>query len=202
MVRRSTHVVDPRGIPRELRALRRYTAWIFGEPTKPGGKPGKIPIQAHGPRRGRRAASTRPGEWTTCLEACRYWLDHRHDDQPTRGIQLMLSPERPTGVALVAIDLDDALTENLKAKPWARALLNTLPKAVYCARSYGGFGLHILVWAAKPTTKCMMLAPLGDGKIEVYNFAHPIAITGCRWPENAEALHGPPAVRNRRCSRR
>ena len=123
---------------------------------------GKRPIQTDGTP----ASSTNPDTWTT------YDKVIVGDDLPGDGYGIML------GDGLGCFDLDNALDESGRAKPWAAikctAILDEFT-VVFAERSVSGTGLHIFV--ESPETAGTR-APVSDGSVEFYSRARFIRVTG------------------------
>lgn len=125
-------------IPEELQERPQWVLWELR--TLPGDKkPRKVPLQLNGTE----ASSTNPATWTTLDLAYATYADNKR----FAGIGYMFSAEDPyTGVDLDGCVVDGELTDE------AKAIVLSLNS--YTERSQSGYGLHVLVKAQKPGTKC------------------------------------------------
>ncbi len=161
-------------VPQELRDR---TQWVVWRAAQRSGRLTKIPYD---PRSGRMARTDTPGTWadlSTALDALR--LGTRD------GVGFVFTEGDP----YTGIDLDNAIDEHGEAKPWARSFLDLLPRGAYVETSPSGRGLHAIVRACKPGTRCKKA--FGDGAIEIYDQGRYFTMTGQRLgPQNAEVPNG------------
>lgn len=125
-------------IPEELRESPQWVLWELR--TQPGEKkPRKVPLQLNGAE----ASSTNPATWTTFESIYTAFQANKR----FAGIGYMFTADDPyTGV-----DLDNCIV-NGKLTDEARAIVLSLNS--YTERSQSGLGVHVLVKAQKPGTKC------------------------------------------------
>lgn len=134
--------------------LREHKQWILWKrELKTDGKITKIPYQVNG----RKAASTRPEEWSTfseCLENASAY----------NGLGYVFNG------GVIGIDLDHCILPDGTLEPWAREIADRFPS--YTERSPSGSGLHILIQSdvELPGRK------LGD--VECYSAGRFFTVTG------------------------
>lgn len=125
---------------------------------------GKRPIQTDGTP----ASSTNPDTWTTYDQVV------TGENLPGDGYGVML------GEGLGCYDLDNALDENGKMKPWAQTIVSHVlddrsRPVLFMERSVSGRGVHVFVEAPeRPGYRREVI----DGSIEFYSWARFIRVTG------------------------
>lgn len=136
------------GLPKVMTERR---AWTRAE--------GKRPVMVSG----RFASSTNPATWASFAEVQQGAGD---------GFGIML------GDGLGVYDLDDALDQGGRLKPWARDVLDAItePK-VFAEVSRSGRGVHMFVEAPEGRGSRRVV---GDGAVERYSRARFIRVTGAR----------------------
>lgn len=142
------------GMPDELRALPR---WVLWRAEVRRDKLTKVPYQANG----RKAADTRPNEWTN-FDTARDAFNRGG----FAGVGFVFN-----GDGLAGVDLDhcrDAATGGVE--PWAQAIIDSLD--TYSELSISGTGVHLLLRGSVP--------PGGNrkGRIEVYDWGRYFCMTG------------------------
>lgn len=147
-------------LPRELLGLPNFVAWDTLPPTKPGGKPRKMPVN---PVTGRGADPTDPTTWSSFERALQYYEEH-----DCSGVGFVFTESEFTG-----LDFDrcrDPITGVIE--PTVQAYIDRF--ASYTEVSPSGTGVHILVRGTlkNPGRK--------KGNIEVYNTARYFTLTGNR----------------------
>lgn len=161
-------VIDPAGIPAELRFLKRWVCWLWKWNGKKWTKPPCRPT-------GGSASSTDESAWTTLQVAL------RGHEKRGFGIGFILN-----GDGIVGIDLDDCrVPQTGELSGWARDIIDRLP--TYCEVSPSGTGVKLLIRGTLPAGIGKQFArPDGDGEVEVYATARYWTITG-------QKLSGTPA---------
>ncbi len=155
--------------------LRRRSQWVVWKEKKRkgaklGDKPTKVPCQTDG----RMASSTDPSTWATFEKAVASLRSGEFD-----GIGFVFSIDDP----YCGIDLDHCI-ENGRLLPWAEDIVTQLDS--YTELSPSGKGLHIIVAAKKPGTRCRKA--LGSGEIEIYDRGRYFTFTGTRWKNNLRPI--------------
>jgi putative DNA primase/helicase len=153
-------------IPASLKALRQWVLWRWEKDDN--GRWTKIPYGVNG----RMASSTNPSTWAR-LEECReVW---RRDLDKYVGVGFMFAE----GGGLTGTDLDNAIDENGRLKPWAGAKVRRLD--TYCEVSPSGTGVKLWALANKPGSEWSK-RPFADGEIEMYDRTRFFTVTGALWP--------------------
>lgn len=157
-------VLDPSGIPAELRAPPRWVAWT-SEPPAMGGTAAwaKLPRDA---KFGGRASTTDPATWATFGEAWDAYSRSQGTEAAMSGVGFVFTSSDP----YVGVDLDGVCRDGVLSHDAAEIVtaLNS-----YTERSVGGNGVHVIVEAE--------LAPSGrrKGNVEMYADGRYFATTGC-----------------------
>lgn len=157
-------LVDPEGIPEELKALVQWVVWRYEPNDKRDGwtktpKNPKLALQGHD----RNASSTKPRTWGTFAQAWEAYQMHPPmagdvpiPDDPDGlgnsgldGIGLCLTPEN----GLVGVDLDHCLENGVVVDPDAKAALELLD-GTYTETSPSGTGLRLFCRGRKPGGRC------------------------------------------------
>lgn len=157
-------------IPTELKELPHWRPFKLTPPSKPDGKPGKTPLNAHTLKPSNNTADTKD---CTSFESAKAMLLNElamnPDERQFHGIGMSLTGAND----LVVVDLDKVVLPDGSIKPHALEILETIPGFV--ERSVSGSGFHIF-------TRC---TDWGGGNqsnhelgIEVFKDGRYIAVTG------------------------
>ncbi len=139
--------------------------WVLSRAVEERGKVQKVPYQPSG----RRASATDPATWVAFDAAVDAVLGGRAD-----WPGLVLTADDP----YCCLDLDEARDAATGAlKPWAARIVEACGS--YTEVSASGRGLHVFVRAALPGHRGRVRGHEG-GKLEVYDHARVIALTGWR----------------------
>lgn len=160
--------VIPEGLPPELREGRRFVVW---RAEWRGDRWTKTPYRPADPAH--KAASTRPEDWGTFLQALAVVRAGRADG---------LGRVQDGTDGLVAVDLDHVLDDAGQLAPWAAEAVRDLDS--YTERSPSGHGLRIYVRGA------CTFDGRKQGPVEVYRAKHYLTLTGAHWagaPRTIEA---------------
>ena len=149
---------------------RRWVLWKR-EPGKDG-KPTKVCYQVDG----RKAASTRPTEWSTLAQ-----VEAKRADYD--GIGLMFADDRQ----LIGIDLDHVVENGAITDPASRDLVETAQ--THTELSPSGTGLHLWLLTPEPID----LVKHKQGAYEVYNRARYLTVTGAIFGEARDVRTVTPA---------
>lgn len=158
-------------IPEELKDLRQWVCYRIE--TNSEGKPTKIPINWNG---GARAATDNPATWGTfdqCLSIVRRY----------HGVGFIVSADDPYTV----IDLDHCVDASGNIEPWAKKIIQHIDS--YTEFSQSGKGIHIIVRASKPGTRCRTHK---HPNVEIYDHHRFFVMTGMLIPGNAGTIQPAP----------
>lgn len=170
-------LVDPLGLPVELKARACWVVWRFG-PTPPRGKPEKVPLN---PRTGRKASSTDPRTWGRFEDAYARYLDRGLHGRGGVGFVLPLHALTPPAGRLAGLDLDgyrDPASGRLD--PDAADALGHLD--TYCEVSPSGTGVKAVAFADLDRDGPKVSKKGSRRKVELYPEARFFALTGWRVP--------------------
>jgi primase-polymerase (primpol)-like protein len=151
--------IYPESIPAEIKALDQWGCYKL-EMVKD--KKTKVP---YSPTTGQRAKSTKKETWASFKSALVAYQDLEIYD----GICFFLTKES----GMVFIDLDHSIKDGI-IEPWAVGIVKRFNS--YTERSQSGKGLHILIKATKPGTKCRTARSPHD--VEIYDHARQCCLTG------------------------
>jgi hypothetical protein len=162
-------VLDPAGIPEELKALPQWVVWRC-ENRK--GKVTKVPCDAKAPTR--LASSTAPSTWSTFNQALA-----AHQTAAFDGVGFVFA----AGGGLFGVDLDGCRNPVMGAvEPWAVDIMSRLN--TYCEVSVSGRGIHVIGKGRLPSG-----SPTANrrrkGNIEMYDAGRYFCVTGV--PLNGQA---------------
>ena len=146
--------------------------WVLWRSEKVDGRLTKVCYQVDG----RKAASTRPAEWSTLAQV--QAKQAKHD-----GIGLMFAPDRQ----LIGIDLDHVVENDAITDPASRDLVDAAQ--THTELSPSGTGLHL--WLL--TTEPIDLVANRRGAYEVYNTGRYFTVTGAIFGEAREIRTVTPA---------
>jgi primase-polymerase (primpol)-like protein len=152
-------------VPDDLAERDQWVLWGYQESEREG-KPRKIPYSV----RGRRASTTDPQDWASFELALRALQANPHR---YAGLGFVFSAQDP----FTGIDLDDCLEESGNPKRWVQPVLERFADT-YAEISPSGRGIK--VWS-KATLAKAVVAPAGDGKIEMYDRERYFSVTGDQW---------------------
>ena len=152
-------------VPDSLAELDQWIVWRYEQ--RDGDKPTKVPYQINGTH----ASSTDPKTWCSFDDALKNW-----HQQPNHwsGIGFVFSATDP----VFGIDLDRCLDAAGKLKPWAHPVMERFFDS-YAEISPSGRGIKI--WAKGRLPGGGVAFPLGDGRVEVYDQARYLTVTGSHW---------------------
>jgi len=153
---RSIKMEKMKAIPDELKRRRQWCCW---RTEVRDNKPTKIPVS---PQTGRNAESDDSSTWSSFSTAVRYYEEHRGE---LGGVGFMFSQDDP----YTGIDLDDCL-KNGELTPEAKRIVDKFNS--YTEISPSGAGLHIIIKATKPGSRCR------TGKVEIYDELRYFTFTG------------------------
>jgi hypothetical protein len=125
------------------------------------GKPTKVPYNARGYQK---ASSTNPATWSTFEQAAASYINNGRD-----GVSYA-----PCGDGVTIHDLDHSLGESGAVKSWARPIIVRFDS--YTEVSPSGTGVHI--YSRAHLSGKGRNRPYADGRIEIYDRAHFITVTG------------------------
>lgn len=148
-------------VPDDLRERDQWVLWRYEDR---GGRATKVPFQVDG----RRASSTDPKTWTSFETAINEW---KRAPKRYAGLGFVFSSCDP----FCGIDLDDALDQARRPKPWAQGIVERFSDT-YMEISPSGSGIKIWVRGRVPAN--LGGAKVGDGQIEIYDHARYFAVTG------------------------
>lgn len=139
----------PLYVPAELENIAQWVCWRY-DVDKNTGKPTKVPVN---PRTGGKAKINTPSTWSDFETALTYYHEH-----PTyvSGVGLVVA-----GTALVGVDLDHCIGDDLTMAPWALDIVRSLDS--YSEISPSGTGLRIFAHGVKPGARCKR------GGVELYD---------------------------------
>lgn len=167
-----TAEVNYHNIPDELKSLRQWVCWKWGERD---GKPTKIPVNFNG---GRPADTTKPETWGKFVHCERVAEDYN-------GLGFVFTADTP----YLGIDLDHCIDEDGQIEPWARKLINRFD--TYTEFSQSGRGIHLIAKGTLPAP------PAGERKrhrtskfpnIELYEQERYFVMTGNLVPNTTGAI--------------
>ena len=151
-------------LPDSLTELDQWVLWRYEER---GGKATKVPFQVNG----RTASSTDHRTWAPFEAVSRLW---KANPKRYAGIGFVFTKTDP----FVGIDLDDALDEKERVKPWAQRIIERFADS-YMEVSPSGRGVKI--WAGGSLPANLGGVPVGDGFIELYDHSRYFCVTGRRF---------------------
>ena len=137
----------PLYVPSDLETVPQWVNWRYAVRD---GKTTKIPVN---PRTGGNAATNTPSTWSDLETALTYYHEH---DTYVSGVGLVVA-----GTALVGVDLDHCIGDDLTIAPWALAMVRSL--ASYTEVSPSGTGLRVFGFGSKPGTRSKR------GGVELYD---------------------------------
>lgn len=141
-------------------ALKNSPSWTLWKKETRDGKPAKVPYQPDG----KRARSNDSSTWVKMDTALMAYQEIGGFD----GICWMM-PVKPSGIAF--IDIDHCIKDGV-IEPWAQNVIDDFDS--YTERSQSGNGLHILIHADKPITRCRK----AGSPFEIYDCLRPCYLTG------------------------
>ncbi|HAE42863.1 MAG TPA: hypothetical protein DCG34_08090 [Clostridiales bacterium] len=150
-------------LPDEIKLLPQWILWKLEENKKdPRLKPTKIPYQING----KKAASTRPGEWTSFIKAKRAL---EQSEGVYQGIGFVFTKDDP----YIGIDLDNIIDDYGNMNKQAKGIIDSLDS--YTELSQSGTGAHIIIRGRNPMKTGRKSK---DKMIEVYSEARFFVVTG------------------------
>lgn len=150
------------GLPADLTELE--GRWGLSRLERVGNRDVKVPYSV----RGHRASTTQLADWANFEEAARVMSAGK--SRYSWFAFLFVK-----GDGLVGIDLDDALDEEQKVKPWGRGIVERFSDS-YVEVSPSGAGLKI--WARGMLPANLPSVKIADGSIELYDHARYFTVTG------------------------
>ena len=132
-------LATPLYVPAELEKIAHWVNWRREESTDKKGKPkvDKIPVN---PRTGGNAKTDTPATWADLETALDYYHEH---GTYVSGVGLVVA-----GTALVGVDLDHCIGDDLTIAPWALAIVRALDS--YTEVSPSGTGIRVFALGVKP----------------------------------------------------
>ncbi|MBV1759251.1 MAG: hypothetical protein KMY55_15685 [Dethiosulfatibacter sp.] len=150
-------------VPDEIKLLPQWIMWRREENKKnPNSKPTKIPYQING----KKAASTRSGEWTSFIKAKRAL---EQSEGVYQGIGFVFTKDDP----YIGIDLDNIIDDYGNMNKQAKGIIDSLDS--YTELSQSGTGAHIIIRGRNPMKTGRKSK---DKMIEVYSEARFFVVTG------------------------
>lgn len=162
-------------LPDEIKLLPQWILWKLEKNKKDlNAKPTKVPYQING----KKAASTRPGEWTSFIKAKRAL---EQSEGVYQGIGFVFTKDDP----YIGIDLDNIIDDYGNMDNQAKEIIDCMDS--YTELSQSGTGAHIIIKADNPMKTGRKSK---DKMIEVYSEARFFVVTG-------EVIEGKDIIRER-----
>lgn len=150
-------------VPDEIKLLPQWILWKLEQNKKdPDSKPTKVPYQING----KKAASTRTGEWTSFIKAKRAL---EQSEGVYQGIGFVFTKDDP----YIGIDLDNIIDDYGNMNKQAKGIIDSLDS--YTELSQSGTGVHIIIRGRNPMKTGRKSK---DKMIEVYSEARFFVVTG------------------------